>query len=55
MCFLKPYQEAPVLNFEYPVKAFFDHDRSSLEIERARLAEDIATTLADELMGRLKN
>ncbi len=51
----RPNQLEPAFGFEYPVKSFFDHDRSSIGVERAKLADDIATTLADELLKALQN
>lgn len=51
----RPNQEIPALIFEYPIRSFFDHDRSSLDIERAKLADNVATTLAGELFKALQN
>lgn len=51
----RPNQDTPALSFEYPVRSFFDHDRSSLDIERAKLADTVATTLAGELFKALQN
>ncbi|MDX9709167.1 MAG: hypothetical protein RBT64_06400 [Trichloromonas sp.] len=38
--------DAPVLRHEYPVKTFFDHDYSTIDKERRKLAERIADELA---------
>lgn len=51
----RPDQDAPVFGFEYPVKSFFDHDRSSLDVERIKLSDDIAVTLSTELLKALQN
>jgi hypothetical protein len=50
-----PHQNAPVFGFEYPVKSFFDHDRSTIGIERTKLSDDIAVALASELLKALQN
>jgi hypothetical protein len=50
-----PHQDAPAFGFEYPVKSFFDHDRSTIGIERAKLSDDIAVALASELLKALQN
>ena len=34
----RPGQAAPVLNYEYPVEEMFDHDRSTLQQDRDRIA-----------------
>ena len=36
----------PALEYEYPVKTFFDHDYSTIEKERLKLADTIAAELA---------
>ncbi len=51
----RPNQATPPFGYEYPVKRFFDHDRSSVEIERTKLADDIAETLSSELIKALRN
>jgi hypothetical protein len=50
----KAHQEEPVFAFEYPFQSFFDHEQSTLQVERRKLAESIANTLANELMLFLK-
>ena len=50
-----PNQNIPAFGFNYPVKSFFDHDRSTLNVERAKLSDDIAATLAGELLKALQN
>ena len=55
LTYRRPQQETPAFGFEYPVKRFFDHDRSTLEKERIALADTIAQTLADQLLAALKN
>ena len=51
----RPNQESPAFGFEYPIKTFFDHDHSSLDVERSKLADKVAMTLADELLKALQN
>jgi len=46
-------QEAPTLTIEYPRELFFEHDYTTLEQERRKLAEDIATTLATRLLAAI--
>ncbi len=55
LSYYRPHQDTPAFGFEYPVKSFFDHDRSTLGIERAKLSDDIAVALASELLKALKN
>ncbi len=50
-----PGQDGPAFGFEYPVKNFFDHDRSSLEVERIKMADNVAMVLAEELLKALQN
>lgn len=53
MVYHKAHQEEPAFAFEYPVQHFFDHDQSTIEVERGKMADDIAKTLADELLKTL--
>ncbi len=55
LTYFRPNQEDPEFRFEYPVEIFFDHDRSTIEVERVNLAENIAETLAAELFKALQN
>jgi len=50
----QPGAEAPTLRIDYPREAFFDHDRSTVEEERRRLSDDIASTLARRLLDALR-
>jgi len=45
--------EEPTLTIEYPREIFFEHDYSTLEQERRKLAEEIATTLATRLLAAI--
>ena len=45
--------DAPVLRHEYPVKTFFDHDYSTIDKERRKLAELIADELAAKVRAAL--
>ena len=49
-----PYRETPGFEYEYPVSRFFDHDRSTIETERMRLADEIAAKLVEELVPVLQ-
>lgn len=49
----QPGQETPTLTLEYPREIYFEHDFSTLEQERRKLAENIAATLANQLLTAL--
>jgi ABC-type phosphate/phosphonate transport system substrate-binding protein len=55
MTYREPNQEDAAFGFEYPVRSFFDHDHSTIEIERIKMANNIAETLASELINALQN
>jgi hypothetical protein len=55
LTYQQPNRNVPSFTFNYPAKNFFQHDTSSIEIERALLADDIAAILAGELLKSLKN
>ena len=42
MTFHRPGLESPAFTYDYPVKTFFDHDNSTIDVERLKVAEDIA-------------
>jgi len=54
LTYFRAHQPEPVLKFEYPVRIFFDHDRSTLIVERQKLADQIAGVLVDELLKALQ-
>ena len=47
-----PKQKTPLFDTTLPVSVFFDHDQSNIGVERLRLAESIATTLAKRLSAK---
>lgn len=49
----QPGQSEPTLVMEYPREIFFEHDYSSVHVQRQRLAADIANTLAQKLLKSL--
>ena len=51
----RPKQELPAFRYEYPVRIFFEHDRSTIAVERAKVAEEIAANLSSELLTVLRN
>lgn len=53
IAYYRAHQQDPVFVFEYPAKTFFDRDRSTLEEERSRLAEQIAEALTVEILSAL--
>ncbi|NIQ94790.1 MAG: hypothetical protein GWN87_11705 [Desulfuromonadales bacterium] len=51
--FHQPGQDQATFIAEYPAEIFFDHDDSSLEIERQKLAAEIADRLSRQLLDAL--
>ncbi|KAF0220804.1 MAG: hypothetical protein FD174_801 [Geobacteraceae bacterium] len=51
--FHKPGQNEPSLEISVPMESFFEHDRSTLEDERDRLAKRLTRELADQLIKAL--
>lgn len=49
----RPGASEPKLRHEYPAKAFFDHDYSTLDAERKKLAERISQDLSSQLIKAL--
>lgn len=49
----RPGSSEPKLRHEYPAKAFFDHDYSTLDAERKKLAERISLDLSSRLLQAL--
>lgn len=54
LTYYRPRETSPSLKFEYPVRVFFDHDHSTLAVERQKLADQIAAALVDELFKALQ-
>jgi hypothetical protein len=54
MSYYRSHQEEPVLKYEYPARAFFEHDRSTLDVERIKFADQIAGVLVEELFKALQ-
>lgn len=48
--FHQPNDDKPSLEIEYPGEIFFEHDYSSLDKERHKLAEQIAKQLAEQFI-----
>ena len=55
LIYRQPNQNVPVFSFESPAKRFFDHDRSTIDIERIKLSDDISATLSSALLKVLRN
>jgi hypothetical protein len=55
LTYRRPKQKLPAFRYEYPVRIFFEHDRSTIDIERAKVAEEIAENLSSELLTVLRN
>lgn len=51
----QPGSDRPTLEVEVPREVFFEHDYSTVEAERRRLAEDVASTLAGRLASALSS
>lgn len=49
----RPGASEPKMRHEYPAKAFFDHDYSTIEAERKKLAERISLDLSRQLLKAL--
>lgn len=49
----RPGSSEPRMRHEYPAKAFFDHDYSTLDAERKKLAERISQDLSSQLLKAL--
>ncbi len=54
LTYYRAHQAEPVLKYEYPVRTFFDHDRSTLAVERQKLADQIAAVLVEEMFKALQ-
>ena len=55
LIYRRPKQELPAFRYEYPVRIFFEHDSSTIEAERTKVAEEIAAKLSSELLTVLRN
>ena len=53
IAYFRAHQQDPAFVFEYPTRIFFDRDRSTIEEERDKLADQIAKTLAEELLNAI--
>ena len=51
----RPGQSAPTFDYELPVKQMFDHDRSTLDQERSRIARQVAETLSAQVLKGLQS
>ena len=51
--FFQPGQTEPTLELSYPKEVFFEHDYSTLLIERRKLTNDISAALADTVLRAL--
>lgn len=49
----RPGSSEPKLRHEYPAKAFFDHDYSTIDVERKKLAQRISLDLSSQLLKAL--
>jgi hypothetical protein len=55
LIYRRPKQELPAFRYEYPVRIFFEHDRSTIDVERSKVAKEIAAKLSNELLSVLRN
>jgi len=53
MTYFRAHQQDPAFVFEFPTRIFFDRDRSTLEEERDKLADQISKVLAEELISAI--
>ena len=49
----EPGRQTPTFEVTLPMDSFFDHDQSTLEVERVKLARDLARKLADRVISSL--
>lgn len=49
----EPGRQTPTFEVALPMDSFFDHDQSTLEVERIKLAKDLARKLADRVISSL--
>ena len=49
----QPHSDAPTLVLQNPAERFFGHDRSSLSVERGKLANQVGSELATRLLQEL--
>jgi hypothetical protein len=54
LTYYRAHHPEPSLRYEYPIRTFFDHDRSNIEIERQKLSDQIARALVAELTKALQ-
>jgi len=54
LTYYRAHHKQPSLRFEFPIRTFFDHNKTSIEIERQRLADQIANALVSELTKALQ-
>jgi len=54
LTYYRAHQDEPVLKYEYPARVFFEHERSTLAVERHKLADQIAGVLVEELFKALE-
>jgi hypothetical protein len=54
LTYYRAHQTDPALKFEYPVRTFFEHDRSTLAAEREKIADQIAAALVEEMTKALQ-
>lgn len=49
----EPGKQTPTFEVALPLDSFYDHDQSTLEVERIKLAKDLARKLADRVISSL--
>jgi hypothetical protein len=55
LIYRRPKQDLPAFRYEYPVRIFFEHERSTIDVERSKVAKEIAAKLSNELLSVLRN
>jgi len=54
LTYYRAHHSEPTLRYEFPVRTFFEHNQTTIEIERNRIADQIANALVAELSKALQ-
>ena len=54
LTYYRANQPEPSFKFEYPIRKMFEHDQSTLPVERQKLADQVAEVLIEEMLRALQ-
>lgn len=54
LTYYRAHHPEPTLRYEFPIRTFFEHNQTSIDVERTRLADQIANALVAELTKALQ-